>query len=78
MAYPPLGDVLADHLTGCEKCQVLMEGPPFPNLMTKTSTIIYDVCSERMRLIREWAVNEGRVNNIVAHDEYGNKARRES
>lgn len=69
--YPPLSDVLHDHLTGCEQCQNSLKGKPVPNLNPTGSVT---VCSEWFQILRDYAEREGRVNNIVRHDEYGNYA----
>jgi len=66
---PPLNDVLTKHLNGCPICQDNLSRKPIPNMGGSRL-----VCSERLRLIQEWADAEGRANNIVAHDEYGNQA----
>lgn len=69
MERPPLSDVLAKHLAGCRQCQDNLQAKPIPNM--GGSPI---VCSERLRLIQQWADTEGKLNNIVARDEYGNQA----
>ncbi len=73
-ALRPLNDVLQEHLTGCRQCQEATQGKPIGNLAGQTCRL----CSEWFRIIREWADKEGEVNNVVAHDEYGNPAGRSS
>lgn len=67
----PLNDVLQNHLTGCEQCQSsVREGErPVANVNGTPK-----LCAEWFRIIREWSAYEGKVNNIVAHDEFGNEA----
>lgn len=68
--YQPLDDVLQDHQNGCEACQRYhVNGAPLPNVNTSPMA-----CSRRMMIIRRWAENEGRVNNIVRRTEYGTEA----
>jgi hypothetical protein len=67
----PLSDVLANHLNGCGLCQENLTRKPIANLGGSKT-----VCSERLTIIAEWAATEGRINNIVARDEYGNEARK--
>jgi hypothetical protein len=66
--YPPLNDVLQNHLTGCKFCQSSLNKRPVamggkPNL-----------CSEWFAILADYAQMEGKVNNVVARDEYGNAA----
>lgn len=70
-AYQPLGDILQEHLTGCAQCQASLSRTPTPNLNPTGTT---GLCSKWFQIIREWADEEGKVNNVVAEDEYGNQA----
>jgi len=36
--------------------------------------MVSQLCSEYQEILAQWAENEGRINNIVAHDEYGTPA----
>lgn len=67
--YPPLSDVLEKHLTGCQQCQESLSKRPIANLGGGTV-----LCSEWFAILRDWAQREGEVNNVVAHDEFGNFA----
>lgn len=67
--YPQLNDALQNHLIGCEQCLKTLEQNPVPNLGGKS-----EHCPEWFKIIREWSQNEGKVNNIVARDEFGNEA----
>lgn len=69
----PLSDVLASHLTGCEQCQGTLKRKPVANL---AGAGVDQHCEVYWTLILEHAEWEGRVNNVVAHDEYGNEARK--
>lgn len=62
---------LEEHQIGCQLCQANLGRKPIPNLGGGPT-----VCSERIRIIAEWADKEGRVNNIVARTEYGHEAPR--
>jgi hypothetical protein len=66
--YPPLNDVLQAHLKQCARCSESLKRKPV-GLGSKPA-----LCSEWFRIIDEWADQEGKANNIVAHDEYGNEA----
>jgi hypothetical protein len=66
---PPLHDRLTDHLANCSECQATIKSKTPLGIGT-----ISKHCSEYQRIISEWAEHEGAVNNIVAHDEYGNQA----
>lgn len=66
----PLHDVLNEHINGCLNCQEISQKPP--NGLGQSSRH----CFEYQDLIQDWASLEGEVNNIVAHDEYGNEAPR--
>ncbi len=66
---PLLNDVLEKHLNGCPICLDNLGRKPVPNMGGSQT-----VCSERLSIIQQWADTEGRVNNIVARDEYGNEA----
>lgn len=68
--YQPLDDVLQEHQNGCEACQRYhVNGSPLPNLNLSPMA-----CARRAMLIRRWAENEGRVNNIVRVTEHGTVA----
>lgn len=69
--YPPLSDVVTAHQNGCETCQQNRERKPIPNLGGSPT-----LCSELIGIFQQYAQREGEVNNIVAHDEYGNAAPR--
>lgn len=72
--YPPLSDVLANHLTGCEQCkQASEQARPVPNL-NPFGQMTTKLCPEWFKIIAEYAKQEGKVNNIVARDEFGNEA----
>jgi hypothetical protein len=64
----PLHERLARHLENCSKCQASLIKRPM-GFGTVT-----DLCSDYQAIIAEWANREGEVNNIVDHDEFGNKA----
>lgn len=64
---PSLHEMLSEHLTTCEKCQ---SAPTTPLALGQRDRH----CSKYLAIIREWADSEGRANNIVSHDEYGNEA----
>jgi hypothetical protein len=65
---PPLSEQVQNHLTGCKYCQQsLTMGPAGLGQSNQ-------LCSEYWAIIRAWSAREGEVNNIVAHDEYGNQA----
>lgn len=64
-----LHDLLAAHLQACSECQTAMEAKRPMGLGTKLP-----YCSEYKGIIQAWADREGAVNNIVAHDEFGNPA----
>jgi hypothetical protein len=59
---------LKEHLESCSQCQ--------SNLTSKPIGMgsVTQLCSNYQDIIAVWAEKEGRVNNIVAHDEYGNQA----
>jgi hypothetical protein len=64
----PLHEQLASHLETCSECQqTLIQRPAGMGTVTQ-------LCSSYQDIITVWAEKEGRVNNIVAHDEYGNQA----
>lgn len=66
--YPSLGERLARHLENCSECQSTLTKRP------KGFGTTTELCSSYQAIIAEWANQEGWVNNIVAHDEYGNEA----
>ena len=67
----PLNDVVANHLAQCETCQATMQRKPMG--LGQTSRL----CFEYQDIIEDYAELEGILNNVVAHDEYGNQAPRE-
>lgn len=71
--YPPLSDVVNAHLTGCLVCQDNMKKKPVPNVLPPVAQDKI-TCSSLLAIYKRYADYEGRVNNIVAHDEYGNEA----
>lgn len=66
----PLHDVLNEHINGCQNCQETSQRKP--NGLGQISRL----CFKYQDLVQDWAELEGLVNNIVAHDEYGNEAPR--
>lgn len=62
-----LHEMLSEHLAACEKCQSV---PKTPLALGQRDRH----CFNYLAIIRQWADREGRVNNIVSHDEYGNEA----
>jgi hypothetical protein len=66
--YPQLNDELSEHLDGCETCQAGVKAKPVA-IAAKPQ-----LCSKWFAIIQKWADKEGAINNIVAHDEYGNEA----
>jgi hypothetical protein len=66
-----LNDAVQEHVNSCSQCSKLIKSLR-PIGLGATSPL----CSEYWRIIREWSDTEGYVNNIVAHDEYGNEAPR--
>lgn len=67
---PLLSDVLEAHLQECRRCRPEKRAP-IPNLNPGGGS---SLCSEWFEIIRQYAVFEGVVNNVVAHDEFGNEA----
>lgn len=67
---PSLHDVLSAHIKTCSACQDAMQTRPRGIGMRS------NLCSDYQALIQAWADTEGRVNNVVAHDEFGNEAPR--
>lgn len=66
---PPLHERLVTHLANCSECQATVKSKTPLGIGTLSR-----LCSEYRSIISEWADSEGAVNNIVAHDEYGNRA----
>lgn len=63
-----LHELLSEHLGNCSQCQVeIQKGPNGMGMHSR-------LCSDYQFIISMWADSEGKVNNIVAHDEYGNEA----
>lgn len=67
----PLNDVLNEHLSTCQICQEDMTRRP------KGLGQISRLCFEYQDIIQDWSRLEAIVNNIVAHDEFGNEAPRQ-
>lgn len=68
--YLPLNVVLQSHISTCGKCQETLEKKP------QGLGQLSRLCFEYQDLIQDWSIIEGELNNIVAHDEYGNEAPR--
>lgn len=66
----PLHEQLADHLENCSECQASLQARTKPMGFGMKTTL----CSRYQDIVAVWAEMEGRKNNIVAHDEYGNQA----
>lgn len=64
----PLHESIMAHLQTCSQCRKTSRA--LPNGLGMKSQF----CSEYLDIFRQWAKEEGEVNNIVAHDEYGNQA----
>lgn len=65
---PLLVDLISDHLDNCSDCH-----PPFkPVALGQRSGF----CAAYWQMVQAWADDEGAANNIVAHDEFGNRAPR--
>lgn len=69
----PLSDVVTKHVAQCETCQTNMQKKPVPNILPPVAQDKI-TCSELLWIFQWYADYEGRVNNIVNHDEYGNYA----
>jgi hypothetical protein len=65
---PTLGELLADHLAHCSSCV-----PDQRPVGLGGESLL---CGVYWDLVQEWSDREGNLNNIVAHDEYGNDAPR--
>lgn len=63
---PLLADILSLHLTLCSSCKPDAR----PAGLGQRSAL----CDGYWQLVQRWADREGKVNNVVAHDEYGNQA----
>lgn len=64
-----LHDVLTAHVKLCSQCkEVARRDRP------RGLGMVSNFCSDYQELIKAWAMTEGKVNNIVAHDEFGNQA----
>lgn len=70
MEGPSLHERLTEHLQTCSECQAVTENRTRPLGMGMSSPL----CSRYRAIIQEWADSEGAINNIVAHDEFGNPA----
>lgn len=68
---PPLSVAVQTHLQNCETCERNMDKKPVPNLNPKGSN---KLCSDLLEIYRRYSEYEGRVNNVVAKDEFGNEA----
>lgn len=64
----PLGERLSEHLLNCSLCPQTKEGETRPTGFGMKTPF----CSEYQDIIAVWAEQEGRANNIVDHDEFGN------
>jgi hypothetical protein len=64
----PLHEKLAKHLETCSECQTTLAKRPTGFGSTS------ELCSDYQSILLDWANREGWVNNIVDHDEFGNKA----
>lgn len=64
-----LHEQLSEHLENCSQCQTAVQSMK-PIGLGQHSPL----CSEYQFIIAIWADKEGSVNNIVAHDEFGNEA----
>ena len=62
-----LHEMLSEHLAACGKCQSVTTEPLGLGQRDRH-------CFKYLAIIHQWADNEGRVNNIVSHDEFGNEA----
>ena len=63
-----IAEMVREHLTFCSDCQ-----PPFKPVGLGMKA---GFCAAYWDMVRSWADQEGRLNNVVAHDEYGNDAPR--
>jgi hypothetical protein len=66
----PLHEQVQNHLQTCSKCQSVLEARKRVQGLGQRIRL----CSEYIAILQNYANNEGRVNNIVDHDEYGNQA----
>lgn len=65
-----LHERLTEHLETCSECQKGIQEKITPNGFGMRTQL----CSRYQDIIAVWAEQEGRANNIVDHDEYGNPA----
>src|ERR1700744_3927798 len=63
-----IAQMVTDHLASCSDCH-----PPFKPVGLGMKA---GFCAAYWDMVRSWADQEGRLNNVVAHDEYGNDAPR--
>ena len=63
----PLHERLREHLETCSECETVTQRPTGFGQASR-------LCSEYQDIIAVWSEQEGRANNIVDHDEFGNKA----
>jgi hypothetical protein len=64
-----LHERLSEHLETCSECQAATQSKTKPKGLGQRMQL----CSRYQDIIAVWAEQEGRVNNIVDHDEYGNR-----
>ena len=64
---PSLHERVSKHLQTCSVCQANLQSKP--KGLGQTSQL----CSDYLAILAEWSDNEGKINNIVNHDEYGNE-----
>lgn len=67
--YPPLNDVVVAHVKECPICQINLTKSPIANVNPGRV-----VCSDLLQIFQIYADYEGRVNNVVDHDENGTQA----
>jgi hypothetical protein len=62
-----IAQMVTAHLESCSDCH-----PPFkPVAMGQEAGF----CAAYWEMVKSWADQEGRLNNVVSHDEYGNEAK---
>lgn len=66
----PLSELLSEHLRTCSDCQPVIESKTRPYGFGMVSRL----CFKYQDIIATWSDKEGEINNIVAHDEFGNQA----
>lgn len=63
---PLLTDLIRDHFSSCKECN--------PNSRPVSLGQESGLCADYWTMVQDWAQNEGHLNNVVAHDEFGNDA----